>query len=171
MQVPTYMFSATNVRFLPHREDQLLHLHLSRCQVCLQTAPIISIKSVDFLVCYLIYMLLDNPRTLLLLYEDCFLVLLQDPTCCPATTAWGVLSYPTQTFAHPPSSSLLMSILPLSRPLWAATPPSLTATTQKPLVTTAAPPPSPALEVPSCPRQPFPPSCLLSAENQHIYFW
>lgn len=104
---------------------------------------------------------------------------LQGLTCCPATTAWGVPSSQTRTSARPPSSSPLTSIRPhwvvslwaASPPPWPATPPSSTATTQRPLVITAAPPPSPALEVPSCLHRPSPPCCLLSVESPHTCFW
>lgn len=108
-----------------------------------------------------------------------FLYSQQDPTCCPVTTAWGVPSSPTRTSVHQPSSSLLTSTPPpwgvnlstASQPQCPATPPSSTATTQRPLVIIAAPRPSLALEVPSCLHQPCLLCCLPSVQRPHICFW
>lgn len=103
----------------------------------------------------------------------------QGLTCCQATTAWGVPSSQTQTFARPPSSSPLTStrphwgvnLLAASPPPWPATPPSLTATTQRPSVIIAVLPPSPPLEGPSYLHRPSQPYCPPMVESPRIYFW
>lgn len=103
----------------------------------------------------------------------------QGLTCCQATTAWGVPSSQTQTFARPPSSSPLtctrphlgVNLLAVSPPPWPATPPSLTATTQRPLVIIAVLPPFPPLEGLSCLHRPSRPCCPPMVESPRIYFW
>lgn len=155
-----YNLHLTSNPFCVGREARTLHPHLSRCQVRLD--PSLSKEWWTL------------PSVAMVTMSCCSLQVL---TCCPATTAWGVPSFQTQT--SPTNSSHLMStrphwqvnLWPVSHPPWPATPPSLTATTQRPSAITAALPPSLRLEAPSCLHRLSHPCCQTMAESLRIYFW